>query len=798
MSKKPSNKIGIRLSQKTRNKIPKKRKIIKPKVKNEIIINKRIIDDEFDEPVTRRNNRIEVRDPMIDLFLKNERDKLIKHPDRKYTFNDYLRNFQRHINVYSPNYQETDINEQKKRYIDIMLELFEDEEVNKLVSKNNNLFNYTLGVFTSDLNDFTNFHDIELKYFDVNKKDVQTIFHNIVEESGKFLQNARNIHEAEYQAFKSRAEVLLQQYEDYRYSDNPDPEDYFQVLADFGEFADKKYNNNINDNELKKLGLFKEYDNIYKKLDKAFEWLNNHNPDDFEGDTHSRSSKSSRSTKSSSKHSRVSDYANEQYDEFVLKRPKHRKQVDEENIIEFNATPINPRDKRAYQREKKKEDKIIDEEVNRAIAQYVPVQEEVFEGSIPDDYDHFDEELQDIRKTALDDDDEINKHVTRQRQILSKIDETKRQLKDTEKLITELNLYFNEHDEAPEGITNEQLADEYRNLLDKKGMLQDKIVQLQQEEKQREKQLSETRKRKPKEQILNDYKDYSFSESPVRKAAKMVADHNRRVAHEQLVARNKARETTEQKLRERANKKGQGFNPDILIDGILDEHLQGSGILDSLKNFGRKALNVITNSYSPTVERAIKNYGNWNIKQVFIGRTPVQKLLTKLLNAISLGDFGKYMYTYDQLYHLFVILKIQDGKNGPIKYYRTEKRPNITWQEVGGLEDKEAGTNYIKGIPSNNQTVNEMFEGAMKTLGKGFHIYDPVKFNCQSYIKALMNAIGITNANDFIEQSITTLTGIAYKVAQATTSLGHFIGRLQGKGKKKLKRKRSRHVHFNI
>lgn len=203
----------------------------------------------------------------------------------------------------------------------------------------------------------------------------------------------------------------------------------------------------------------------------------------------------------------------------------------------------------------------------------------------------------------------------------------------------------------------------------------------------------------------------------------------------------------------------------------LDKDCNGGSIF-------RRIRNIFTNEYSPVVENAIKTYGNWYIRQVYIGRTPVQQILQNVLNTVSSGEFSKH--NYDELYHLFAIFEIQNGiRQGEIKYFRTEKTPNITWSQTNMFGTNDGNTNYVKlSFLAGSRTVAQMFQGAQQILGNNFNRYDPVNNNCQSYILALMHALGKNEADEFIQQDINTLTGNAYNLAKATTNLGHTVGRI--------------------
>ena len=93
----------------------------------------------------------------------------------------------------------------------------------------------------------------------------------------------------------------------------------------------------------------------------------------------------------------------------------------------------------------------------------------------------------------------------------------------------------------------------------------------------------------------------------------------------------------------------------------------------------------------------------------------------------------------------------------------------------------------------NGSPVRIMFEYAMQTLGKDFSWYDAVNNNCQNYVLSLAHALGITQADNFIKQDITTLTGYTAKLANKVTGITHAFNRLvRGKAKKEQQTKRNK------
>jgi hypothetical protein len=218
---------------------------------------------------------------------------------------------------------------------------------------------------------------------------------------------------------------------------------------------------------------------------------------------------------------------------------------------------------------------------------------------------------------------------------------------------------------------------------------------------------------------------------------------------------------------------------------IAKKHIQmlhGMGFFDSLKNVAKRAANVVTNTYSPNAEAAVKKYGDFTVTAFEIIRKPVESVFKGLLNAISLGKFNDYKEKYDDVFHLALILKLNRGNEEV--YLLTEKRPNIHFTPVKSFSDHKAALeDVILDKDFKHITFAELIARTMGIMGDKFHKYDPVNNNCQVYIVALVNQLGVFKYNDFILQNARDfVSGHTSGIATAITKLGHFTGRLTGNG----------------
>lgn len=226
----------------------------------------------------------------------------------------------------------------------------------------------------------------------------------------------------------------------------------------------------------------------------------------------------------------------------------------------------------------------------------------------------------------------------------------------------------------------------------------------------------------------------------------------------------------------------------------------GAGFTSKIKDWYSKVKHVIFNTGSPKTDQAVKKYTGYRVMKIEVCREVVEKVLTTILNAVSLGKLNKYKDKYDDLYHLYAILQMK-APDGNIIYVKTEKRPNIYWEEVDGFVDLPEYDTY--GHPM-SYTVNydklgipiyfeNMIPIMVVNMGEKYSKYNPVSNNCQLYIYNLVKAgFEITTpgpANEqvmkdfdkFINQDVKSyVTGVSKSLATGVTSLGHAFGRLTG------------------
>ena len=173
--------------------------------------------------------------------------------------------------------------------------------------------------------------------------------------------------------------------------------------------------------------------------------------------------------------------------------------------------------------------------------------------------------------------------------------------------------------------------------------------------------------------------------------------------------------------------------------------------------------------YRPQDRNILRQYGNQTINGIYVIREPINNLLDKVMNLISLGTFNrmKAENNYSDYYHLYIIVSLYGGK-----LIRIEKNQTIELRIVNSVPSVE----QLEITPSKNITLNQFLDNARKQMGdERYFVYDPKYYNCQVYIANLLSANGdlTPTINSFIMQNVDSLPSFTHAIARATTDLAH-------------------------
>ena len=179
-------------------------------------------------------------------------------------------------------------------------------------------------------------------------------------------------------------------------------------------------------------------------------------------------------------------------------------------------------------------------------------------------------------------------------------------------------------------------------------------------------------------------------------------------------------------------------------------HASGTGIYDFAKTlvYGRT-------DYPQDQKNLIGDLGDMTVRHIRIGRTPLPTLLNTAINIATLGAFKKALNRspYDKLYHLFIILTLDNGKTMLL-----EKNAAINMQLNPPTPPK--GTTYmdVNAIPS-TLTFKLLLENTKTLMGTKFFPYDSIKNNCQDFILSVFKANHLLTQPivDFVKQDVNGL-----------------------------------------
>lgn len=197
------------------------------------------------------------------------------------------------------------------------------------------------------------------------------------------------------------------------------------------------------------------------------------------------------------------------------------------------------------------------------------------------------------------------------------------------------------------------------------------------------------------------------------------------------------------------------------------DYLQGSGLFSAIRDRFKQATGAVAATASsalerflplrkegvlpPPVRKWLETYGDRKVDHMMVIRVPVEKYVTTMLNAITLGKFKQVTKNlgYDELFHLRLQFTLEAGTQWTI-----EKNEVIMLKPYTG-EAKNQENFVIQNYPKNSLTMNEMLINTKNAVGDArFTNYSAYDFNCQRFISDILESNGLMTpeAKAFIMQ----------------------------------------------
>ena len=191
--------------------------------------------------------------------------------------------------------------------------------------------------------------------------------------------------------------------------------------------------------------------------------------------------------------------------------------------------------------------------------------------------------------------------------------------------------------------------------------------------------------------------------------------------------------------------------------------------------------------FSNKIKKILDKYGNQRIRSIYIGRRPINDMVEKAFNIISLGKWSKLknQFYFDKLFHLFLIIQMDDDT-----VISLEKNSIVTMTE-NDMRCSMKDTECVKiDYPTDSITLDDLVRKPLERIGKEkYFIYNPFQANCQMFIRAVLQTFGLYSkrVDDFVYQDITDIVKelpwyVKY-VAKGVTDLDATVSKITGAGK---------------
>ena len=171
----------------------------------------------------------------------------------------------------------------------------------------------------------------------------------------------------------------------------------------------------------------------------------------------------------------------------------------------------------------------------------------------------------------------------------------------------------------------------------------------------------------------------------------------------------------------------------ILISFYLFKYLQ-------IKIFDNWVLNV----YTVYNKKLLNQFGDWNIKYIYLVKEPISKFSYVLLNICTLNSFDVAIQKYNDSHtpnHIFLILELDKNKERKTCILEKNTCLNIGFNYM--ITEKQT---KIKIKPNNRLTLNELLDKTRERIGpKKFFNFEIYENNCQNLAREILITINKYN-----------------------------------------------------
>jgi len=213
---------------------------------------------------------------------------------------------------------------------------------------------------------------------------------------------------------------------------------------------------------------------------------------------------------------------------------------------------------------------------------------------------------------------------------------------------------------------------------------------------------------------------------------------------------------------------------------------RGGGLLKNITRPIRRAVGKLLaprQDFSPADKAILDAKKDQKIVEIKIVRTPLSSAVQILLQ-IAGGARFKQAIPYDQLFHLFLIIFLEDGTK---LLYEKNETPRLTTDIAGNKEMSKDSKALV--VPVDKPiTLGEFVSKAQASMGPDFFSYTPFRLNCQDHIARSLQANSLLTEEDrqFILQDLTeaskTISPLVKGVAQGAINLASFVRKITGRG----------------